>query len=134
MFAGYFQLPDASAEALDAGWLHTGDAGYLEPDGHLVVLGRLSEVVHTAKGERYIPNYIENRLKFSQYVKDVAVLGKDRDDARRDRLHRQGAGRPLGRGARHLVACRTPTCSQRPGGARAGRLRSPRVNATLPEA
>jgi long-chain acyl-CoA synthetase len=79
VFAGYYQLPDASAEALDDGWLHTGDAGYLEPDGHLVVLGRLSEVVHTAKGERYIPNYIENRLKFSPYVKDVAVLGKDRD-------------------------------------------------------
>jgi len=79
VFAGYYQLPDASAEALDAGWLHTGDAGYLEPDGHLVVLGRLSEVVHTAKGERYIPNYIENRLKFSPYVKDVAVLGKGRD-------------------------------------------------------
>ena len=79
VFAGYYQLPDASAEALGDGWLHTGDAGYLEPDGHLVVLGRLSEVVHTAKGERYIPNYIENRLKFSPYVKDVAVLGKDRD-------------------------------------------------------
>jgi long-chain acyl-CoA synthetase len=80
VFGGYYQLPDASAEALEDGWLHTGDAGYLEPDGHLVVLGRLSEVVHTAQGERYIPNYIENRLKFSPYVKDVAVLGKDRDE------------------------------------------------------
>jgi long-chain acyl-CoA synthetase len=79
VFSGYYQLPEATAEALEDGWLHTGDAGYLEPDGHLVVLGRLSEVVHTAKGERYIPNYIENRLKFSPYVKDVAVLGKDRD-------------------------------------------------------
>ena len=79
VFGGYYMLPDASREALDDGWLHTGDAGYLEPDGHLVVLGRLSEVVHTAKGERYIPNYIENRLKFSPYVKDVAVLGRDRD-------------------------------------------------------
>ena len=45
----------------------------------LVVLGRVSEVVHTAKGERYIPNYIENRLKFSPFIKDVAVLGKGRD-------------------------------------------------------
>jgi long-chain acyl-CoA synthetase len=36
-------------------------------------------VVHTAKGERYIPNYIENRLKFSPYIKDAAVLGRDRD-------------------------------------------------------
>ena len=40
-----------------------------------MVLGRLSDVVHTAKGERYIPNYIENRLKFSPYIKDAAVLG-----------------------------------------------------------
>jgi long-chain acyl-CoA synthetase len=79
VFAGYHGLPDATRESLEDGWLHTGDAGYLEPDGHLVVLGRLSEVVHTAQGERYIPNYIENRLKFSPYVKDAAVLGKGRD-------------------------------------------------------
>jgi long-chain acyl-CoA synthetase len=79
VFSGYFKQEAASAEALRDGWLHTGDAGYLEPDGHLVVLGRVSEVVHTAKGERYIPNYIENRLKFSPYIKDAAVLGRDRD-------------------------------------------------------
>jgi len=79
VFGGYYMLPDASREALEDGWLHTGDAGYVEPDGHLVVLGRLSEVVHTAQGERYIPNYIENRLKFSPYIKDVAVLGAGRD-------------------------------------------------------
>lgn len=79
VFNGYYEQDDASREALENGWLHTGDAGYLEDDGHLVVLGRVSEVVHTAKGERYIPNYIENRLKFSQYIKDVAVLGRGRD-------------------------------------------------------
>ena len=79
VFSGYFRLPEATQESLADGWLHTGDAGYVEPDGHLVVLGRLSEVVHTAKGERYIPNYIENRLKFSPYIKDVAVLGRGRD-------------------------------------------------------
>ena len=79
VFSGYFRKPQATSEALCDGWLHTGDAGYLEPDGHLVVLGRVSEVVHTAKGERYIPNYIENRLKFSPYIKDAAVLGRDRD-------------------------------------------------------
>jgi long-chain acyl-CoA synthetase len=79
VFSGYFQNEAATREALEDGWLHTGDAGYVEPDGHLVVLGRVSEVVHTAKGERYIPNYIENRLKFSQFIKDVAVLGKGRD-------------------------------------------------------
>jgi len=79
VFGGYWHNDEATHAALEDGWLHTGDAGYLEPDGHLVVLGRLSEVVHTAQGERYIPNYIENRLKFSPWVKDVAVLGKDRE-------------------------------------------------------
>jgi long-chain acyl-CoA synthetase len=79
VFEGYFRQPQATAEALRDGWLHSGDAGYLEPDGHLVVLGRVSDVVHTARGERYIPNYIENRLKFSPFIKDAAVFGRDRD-------------------------------------------------------
>jgi long-chain acyl-CoA synthetase len=79
VFGGYFGNDEATRKTLVDGWLHTGDAGYLEPDGHLVVLGRVAEVVHTAKGERYIPNYIENRLKFSPYIKDVAVLGAGRD-------------------------------------------------------
>ena len=79
VFSGYFKQEEATRKALEDGWLHTGDAGYLEPDGHLVVLGRLSDVVHTASGERYIPNYIENRLKFSPYIKDAAVVGRDHD-------------------------------------------------------
>jgi long-chain acyl-CoA synthetase len=79
IFSGYFNNPESTAKTLIDGWLHTGDAGYVEPDGHLVVLGRLAEVVYTSKGERYIPNYIENRIKFSPYVRDVAVIGAGRD-------------------------------------------------------
>jgi len=79
VFDGYFDKPDATAETLRDGWLHTGDAGYFEDDGQLVVLGRVSEVVHTAAGARFIPTYIENRIKFSHYIRDVCVLGKDRD-------------------------------------------------------
>lgn len=79
IFDGYYQQPDATREALRDGWLHTGDAGYLEDDGQLVVLGRVSEVVHTSQGERFIPTYIENRLQFSHYIRDACVLGKDRD-------------------------------------------------------
>lgn len=75
---GYFDDPEASAKALQDGWLRTGDAGYIDEDGHLAVLGRVSEVVRTAAGERFIPNYIENRIKFSQYVRNVAVLGAGR--------------------------------------------------------
>ncbi|HMN79124.1 MAG TPA: AMP-binding protein [Burkholderiaceae bacterium] len=81
VFGGYFNDPTSTASAFTAdGWFRTGDAGYLEDDGHLVVLGRVSEVVTTAGGERYVPNYIENRIKFSPYVRNVAVIGAGRDD------------------------------------------------------
>lgn len=79
VFDGYLGDDAATAASMAGGWLHTGDAGYLEADGDLVVLGRASEVVHTASGERYIPTYIENRLKFSSYVKDAAIIGDGRD-------------------------------------------------------
>ena len=79
VFDGYYDNPEATAEALVDGWLHTGDAGYLEDDGQLVVLGRVSEVVYTRSKTRFIPTYIENRLKFSQYIKDVCVIGDGRD-------------------------------------------------------
>lgn len=78
-FKSYFNQPESTVKTIQDGWVHTGDAGYLEEDGHLVVLGRLSEVVYTQQGQRYIPNYIENRLKFSPYIKDAAVLGSGRD-------------------------------------------------------
>jgi long-chain acyl-CoA synthetase len=80
VFDGYLNDDSASQKALAGGWLQTGDAGYVDDDGQLVVLGRVGEVVYTKGGERYIPNYIENRLKFSAYIKDAAVLGAGRDD------------------------------------------------------
>ncbi len=73
VFDGYTGAEAGSA--LADGWLHTGDAGYLEEDGQLVVLGRVSELQYTAGGERFIPTYIENRIKFSPYVRDVAIVG-----------------------------------------------------------
>ncbi len=79
VFDGYFQDDAATAESLQDGWLHTGDAGYLEDDGQLVVLGRVSEVIYTKGGQRFIPTFIENQLKFSPYIKDVCVLGDGRD-------------------------------------------------------
>lgn len=79
VFDGYYNLPEDTAETLQGGWLHTGDAGYLEDDGQLVVLGRVSEVVYTAAGERFIPTYVENRLEFSHYIKDACILGQGRD-------------------------------------------------------
>ncbi|MCV0396548.1 MAG: AMP-binding protein [Rhizobiaceae bacterium] len=77
---GYADDAEASAKAIVDGWLRTGDAGHIEPDGHLVVLGRVSEVVRTAQGERFIPNFIENRIKFSSFVRNVAVIGAGREE------------------------------------------------------
>ncbi|MFD2377985.1 AMP-dependent synthetase/ligase [Ottowia pentelensis] len=79
VFDGYFDDLAATAEALQDGWLHTGDAGYLEDDGQLVVLGRVSEVVYTSARQRFIPTFIENQLKFSPYIKDICVLGDGRE-------------------------------------------------------
>ena len=78
IFDGYFRNPIATAEALRDGWLCTGDAGEYAKDGQLVVLGRLSEVQHKADGTRFIPTYLENRLKFASSIRDVYVLGADR--------------------------------------------------------
>lgn len=78
VFDGYHQDPDATERALRDGWFHTGDAGYFEEDGHLVVLGRAAEVVSTAQGHRYVPNFVENQLKFNPFIKDAAVLGAGR--------------------------------------------------------
>lgn len=81
VFHGYADDPDATAKALTPdGYLCTGDAGHLQDNGDLVVLGRVSELVETEGGQRFIPTFIENRLKFSPYVRNVAVLGAGRAD------------------------------------------------------
>lgn len=74
----YFDDPEASRAAIVDGWLHTGDAGRLDEDGDLIILGRVSEVVRTASGERFTPSFIENRLKFSSYVRNAAIIGAGR--------------------------------------------------------
>jgi len=79
LFKGYRNNPEATASALRDGWFHTGDAGYLEPDGQLVILGRVEEVVQTRGGQRFVAQYVENRLKFSPFIREAAVLGAGRD-------------------------------------------------------
>jgi long-chain acyl-CoA synthetase len=78
VFLGYYKNEDATREALAGGWLHSGDAGYLEEDGQLVVIDRVKDVLRLSDGTRFSPQFIENRLKFSPYVKEAVVIGKDR--------------------------------------------------------
>ena len=77
VFLGYYKNDDATRAALTDGWLHSGDAGYLE-DGQLVVIDRLKDVLRLADGTQFSPQFIENRLKFSPYVKEAVVIGQDR--------------------------------------------------------
>jgi long-chain acyl-CoA synthetase len=78
VFAGYYKNEEATASALEEGWLHSGDAGYLTEDGHVVVIDRVKDVMQLADGTQYSPQFIENRLKFSPFVKEAVVVGKGR--------------------------------------------------------
>lgn len=73
--AGYWENPSATAETFSEGWLHTGDAGYLTEDGHLVVIDRVSDVMHTSSQQMFSPQFIENKLKFSPFIKEAVVFG-----------------------------------------------------------
>ncbi|MGH3814593.1 MAG: AMP-binding protein [Pseudonocardiaceae bacterium] len=74
VFAGYLHNGEATAKALDGeGWLHTGDAGYLD-DGHLVVIDRQSDVVTLPDGSRFSSAFIENKLKFSPYIAEAVAF------------------------------------------------------------
>src|SRR5574341_1579836 len=78
VFAGYYKMPDETARTLRDGWLHSGDIGFLDSDGHLVVFDRRKDVMTLADGSRFSPQYLETRLKFSPHLKDVWVVGDQR--------------------------------------------------------
>lgn len=80
VFLGYYKNEVATAGAVKDGWLHTGDAGYIEEEsGQLVVIDRLKDVMRLASGEIFSPNFIENKLKFSPYIKEAVAVGNGRD-------------------------------------------------------
>jgi long-chain acyl-CoA synthetase len=79
VFAGYWNLPQKTAEAVDAeGWLHTGDCGELDAEGYLRVKDRIKDIIITSGGKNITPSLIENQIKFSPYVADAVVVGEAR--------------------------------------------------------
>ncbi|MCF8068366.1 MAG: AMP-binding protein [Desulfobacterales bacterium] len=76
---GYYKLPDKTMELLEGGWLHSGDAGYIDKNGHLVVIDRVSDVMHNCKDEMFSPMFLENKIKFSPYVKEAVIFGDKMD-------------------------------------------------------
>jgi long-chain acyl-CoA synthetase len=79
VFAGYLNLPEKTAETLDAdGWLHTGDVGVVDADGYYRITDRMKDIIITAGGKNVTPSELENDLKFSPYITDAVVIGDKR--------------------------------------------------------
>jgi long-chain acyl-CoA synthetase len=77
VFLGYYKNPEATQATLKEGWLQSGDAGLIDDKGHLVVIDRMSDVMVLSDGSKFSPQYIENKLKFSPYIKEAVVVGQD---------------------------------------------------------
>ena len=73
-FMGYYNDPGKTSEVLKDGWFHTGDSGFVKDDGHIVLVGRVRDLVRLANGETLAPQGIESRLRFSPYIKDAWIL------------------------------------------------------------
>jgi len=73
-FGGYYNDPEKTAQSLKEGWFHTGDTGFLREDGHLVLVGRIKDIVRLADGDTLAPQAIESKLRFSPYIKDAWIF------------------------------------------------------------
>jgi long-chain acyl-CoA synthetase len=79
VFAGYYNDKKATEETVTDGWLYSGDAGYFDEDGKLVVIDRMKDLMYLNDDTRFSPLFIENKIKFSPYVKEAVCLGDKRD-------------------------------------------------------
>jgi long-chain acyl-CoA synthetase len=79
IFKGYYKQPDETRETMtEDGWLRTGDAGFIDNQGHLAIIDRAKDVSRLYDGTSFAPQFIENKLKFSPYVGEAVVFGQDR--------------------------------------------------------
>ena len=75
VFAGYYNNPEATAEAITDGWFHSGDLGELDADGFLRITGRKKEIIVTAAGKNVAPAVLEDRLRSHRLVSQCMVVG-----------------------------------------------------------
>jgi long-chain acyl-CoA synthetase len=79
VFRGYLKNDEATREVIDAeGWFHTGDAGFIDPRGHLVIIDRAKDVGSLADGTPFAPQFVENKLKFSPFIREAVAFGDQR--------------------------------------------------------
>jgi long-chain acyl-CoA synthetase len=79
VFYGYFKQDDATRDAFDPeGWFRTGDAGFFDPQGHLVIIDRAKDVGKLTDGTPIAPQFIENKLKFSPFIREAVSFGNEK--------------------------------------------------------
>jgi long-chain acyl-CoA synthetase len=82
VFQEYYKNPEATADAKTPdGWVHTGDAGYIDSRGHLKIIDRAKDVGRLNDDTLFAPKYLENKLKFFPYIKEAVAFGDRRDYA-----------------------------------------------------
>ncbi|MGH9499326.1 MAG: AMP-binding protein [Terriglobales bacterium] len=86
---GYWNRPEATADVLRDGWLHTGDLGYLDSGGNLFITGRRKEVIILSNGKNIYPEEVETHYLKSAYIKEICVMGLEGrpGDPTADRIH-----------------------------------------------
>ena len=78
VFVGYYKNPEATQQTKEDGWVRSGDAGIIDKDGHLRIIDRARDVGRLADGTLFAPKYLENKLKFSPYIREAVCVGQDR--------------------------------------------------------
>ena len=81
VMSGYFENPEATAETIKNGWLHTGDLGRFDEEGNLYIVGRKKEMILGASGENIYPDELEEVLRDSKFIKEMSVVGLPTGDA-----------------------------------------------------
>ncbi|MFO7985240.1 MAG: AMP-binding protein [Desulfatiglandaceae bacterium] len=79
VFLGYYKNEEATEKTLMDGWLYSGDRGFIDEDGHLVVFDRSKDVMTLSDGRPFSPQYLETRLKFSPFIQEAWAIGDQRD-------------------------------------------------------
>ena len=79
VFKGYYKQPEATRDTVaEDGWFRTGDSGFVDPRGHLVIVDRAKDVGKLVDGTPFAPQFVENKLKFSPFIAEAVAFGDHR--------------------------------------------------------